>query len=124
MGTFRPGPPTSLPGYHHNTLTRATAKIGGNLTAAEVKERMGTIDGNGGGGQRVRIVRLARPQTYTHGHFNGGGNFGFSIRGGLEYGTGFFVSAVEKDSEADRQGLRVSLRLSAKRSGNLISGSH
>ncbi|XP_062539214.1 uncharacterized protein LOC134207529 [Armigeres subalbatus] len=117
MGTFRPGPPTSL-GYHHNTLTRTT-KIGvsslggsgsgsgasvGGLTMAEVKERMGSIDGSC---QGVRLVRLTRPQSYSHGHFNGGGNFGFSIRGGLEYGTGFFVSALEKDSEADRQGLQV-----------------
>ncbi|XP_062700480.1 PDZ domain-containing protein 7 isoform X2 [Aedes albopictus] len=120
MGTFRTGggPPTSL-GYHHNTLTRTT-KIGisslgigagagggagvGGLTMAEVKERMATIDGSS---QRVRLVRLTRPQSYAHGHFNGGGNFGFSIRGGLEYGTGFFVSAVEKNSEADQQGLRV-----------------
>ncbi|XP_021701470.1 uncharacterized protein LOC5566765 [Aedes aegypti] len=119
MGTFRTGQPTSL-GYHHNTLTRTT-KIGisalgaagagggsgsiGGLTMAEVKERMATIDGSGQ--QRVRMVRLTRPQGYSHGHFNGGGNFGFSIRGGLEYGTGFFVSDVQKDSEADRQGLRV-----------------
>uniref|UniRef100_A0A182VXL0 PDZ domain-containing protein n=1 Tax=Anopheles minimus TaxID=112268 RepID=A0A182VXL0_9DIPT len=58
---------------------------------------------------RVRTVRLVRP----HHGYNlrnlpiTGSNFGFSIRGGLEYGTGFFVSAIERDSEADRQGLKV-----------------
>ncbi|XP_058829890.1 uncharacterized protein LOC131689095 [Topomyia yanbarensis] len=70
---------------------------------------------------RVRLVRLTRPQSFDRHHHRSGvgngvgggggggasGNFGFSIRGGLEYGTGFFVSAVEKDSEADRQGLKV-----------------
>uniref|UniRef100_A0A182M5J6 PDZ domain-containing protein n=1 Tax=Anopheles culicifacies TaxID=139723 RepID=A0A182M5J6_9DIPT len=66
-------------------------------------------DGTDGAGQqgRVRTVRLVRPH---HGHRNlpiTGSNFGFSIRGGLEYGTGFFVSAIERDSEADRQGLKV-----------------
>jgi hypothetical protein len=32
---------------------------------------------------------------------------GFSVRGGREHGTGFFVSHVEPASEAQRQGLRV-----------------
>lgn len=77
-------------------------------SAIAVKDRLvGTMDG-GGGGQRVRTVRLCRPQGFGSHHFQVSGNFGFSIRGGLEYGTGFFVSAIEKDSEADRQGLRVS----------------
>lgn len=35
-------------------------------------------------------------------------SFGFSFRGGKEFGTGFFVSAVEKDSEAQYKGLKVS----------------
>uniref|UniRef100_A0A182JZ22 PDZ domain-containing protein n=1 Tax=Anopheles christyi TaxID=43041 RepID=A0A182JZ22_9DIPT len=58
---------------------------------------------------RVRTVRLVRPHHgYNHRNPpNTGSNFGFSIRGGLEYGTGFFVSAIERDSEADRQGLKV-----------------
>lgn len=33
--------------------------------------------------------------------------FGFSLRGGLEYGAGFYVSDVEPGSEAQRMGLRV-----------------
>lgn len=102
MGTFRP----SAGGYRHHTLLRSASGGGGGgvvvPTTIDVTERIGnTID------QRVRTVRLSRPQTFGH-HFNGtGSNFGFSIRGGLEYGTGFFISAIEKDSEADRQGLRV-----------------
>ncbi|XP_039444290.1 uncharacterized protein LOC120424285 [Culex pipiens pallens] len=97
--------------YHHaprhHTLTRtsgADRMMDGSAIA--VKDRLvGTMDG--GGGQRVRTVRLCRPQGFGSHHFQVSGNFGFSIRGGLEYGTGFFVSAIEKDSEADRQGLRV-----------------
>lgn len=34
--------------------------------------------------------------------------FGFSLRGGSEYRTGFFVSHVEPASEADVQGVQVS----------------
>uniref|UniRef100_A0A182N6D6 PDZ domain-containing protein n=1 Tax=Anopheles dirus TaxID=7168 RepID=A0A182N6D6_9DIPT len=70
----------------------------------------GPVDGTGGGQQaRVRTVRLVRPHHgYNHRNLPASGsNFGFSIRGGLEYGTGFFVSAIERDSEADRQGLKV-----------------
>lgn len=61
---------------------------------------------------RVRTVRLVRPMhgtlpppglTCRHGP-----SLGFSIRGGREHGTGFFVSSVEVGSEAYRQGLKVS----------------
>lgn len=37
----------------------------------------------------------------------GGSLFGFSIRGGSEYRTGFFVSHVELGGEADGQGVQV-----------------
>ncbi|KAJ3659498.1 hypothetical protein Zmor_011183 [Zophobas morio] len=40
--------------------------------------------------------------TYRHGP-----SLGFSVRGGREHGTGFFVSHVEQGSEAYRQGLKV-----------------
>ncbi|KFB42176.1 AGAP004018-PA-like protein [Anopheles sinensis] len=63
--------------------------------------------GDGGQQARVRTVRLVRPQSHGHRNPPNGTNFGFSIRGGLEYGTGFFISAIERDSEADRQGLKV-----------------
>ncbi|XP_018327371.1 harmonin isoform X2 [Agrilus planipennis] len=60
---------------------------------------------------RIRTVRLVRPNvvnlpppglTAKHGP-----TLGFSIRGGREFGTGFFVSNVELGSEAQRNGLKV-----------------
>lgn len=71
-----------------------------------------TMSGSVGSVQpRVRTVRLVRPFSGTlpppgitarHGP-----NLGFSIRGGREHGTGFFVSVVEPGTEAHRQGLKV-----------------
>lgn len=49
--------------------------------------------------RNVRLLRRGPPTNF---------GFGFSIRGGREHGTGFFVSAVEVNSEAHQQGLRVS----------------
>lgn len=86
---------------------------------------------------RVRTIRLRRPtaaaanvvpqpqQLQSRNLLIGGGNavnpmelalianqsnslFGFSIRGGSEYRTGFFISHVEPASEADIQGILVS----------------
>ena len=63
----------------------------------------------GSSNPRIRVIRLTRPQYHqTHA---GNPSFGFSLRGGREYGTGFFISRVEKGSEADVQGLRVFLNL-------------
>ncbi|XP_044748289.1 harmonin isoform X2 [Coccinella septempunctata] len=60
---------------------------------------------------RVRTIRLVRPShgtlpppSFTCRH---GPSLGFSLRGGREHGTGFFVSYVEPASEAHRQGLKV-----------------
>ncbi|XP_042892791.1 nucleolar protein dao-5-like isoform X8 [Penaeus japonicus] len=50
------------------------------------------------GGGRVRFVRLIRRP---------GESYGFSLRGGREHGTGFFISHVEIGSEAYMQGLRA-----------------
>ncbi|XP_069994416.1 harmonin isoform X11 [Penaeus vannamei] len=50
------------------------------------------------GGGRVRFVRLIRRP---------GESYGFSLRGGREHGTGFFISHVEVGSEAYMQGLRA-----------------
>ncbi|XP_049807844.1 serine-rich adhesin for platelets-like isoform X1 [Schistocerca nitens] len=44
----------------------------------------------------VRLRRRGQPPS-----------FGFWLRGGREHGTGFFVSAVEPRSDAQRRGLRV-----------------
>lgn len=61
---------------------------------------------------RVRTIRMIRPNhgtlpppglTCRHGP-----SLGFSVRGGREHGTGFFISHVESGSEAHRQGLMVS----------------
>lgn len=72
-----------------------------------------TLSGSMGSGRppRVRTVRMVRPNhgtlpppglTCRHGP-----SLGFSVRGGREHGTGFFVSYVEPASEAQRQGLKV-----------------
>jgi hypothetical protein len=66
-----------------------------------------TCDSGGGSSDqsRMRTIRLHRRLTGSH---PGPPNFGFSVRGGREHGTGFFVSAVEQGSEAHCQGLKVS----------------
>ncbi|XP_014355937.2 uncharacterized protein LOC106708867 [Papilio machaon] len=50
--------------------------------------------------RRVRVVRLLRPRRAAPA-------FGFALRGGREYATGFFVSKVDINSEAHLQGLKV-----------------
>ncbi|PSN45337.1 hypothetical protein C0J52_18709 [Blattella germanica] len=57
-----------------------------------------------GGGSRLRTIRLHRRLSN---HNLGRPTFGFSVRGGREHGTGFFVSAVEPGSEAHSQNLRI-----------------
>lgn len=51
--------------------------------------------------RRIRVVRLLRPRRSAPA-------FGFSLRGGREYATGFFISKVDFNSEAHLQGLKVS----------------
>ena len=59
---------------------------------------------------RIRIVRLLRPHTRRILVTPGGiASYGFSVRGGKEFSTGFFVSSVDRNSEAEQKGLRVSL---------------
>lgn len=67
--------------------------------------------GGCGAVSRIRTIKMARPHT-GNGHTNLIGHpsfasFGFSLRGGREFGTGFFVSNVIKGSEADLKGLQV-----------------
>ncbi|CAL4086976.1 unnamed protein product, partial [Meganyctiphanes norvegica] len=50
------------------------------------------------GGGSIRFVRLLRRRGET---------YGFSLRGGKEHGTGFFISHVEPGSEAYHNGLRA-----------------
>ncbi|KAJ8724986.1 hypothetical protein PYW07_015944 [Mythimna separata] len=52
------------------------------------------------GDRRVRAVRLVRPRRSAPA-------FGFALRGGREYATGFFISKVDFNSEAHVQGLKV-----------------
>lgn len=76
--------------------------------------------------RRLRTVRLTRPcvsgsarrvalQLSTSSGTAAGGfgvgvqatTFGFAVRGGREFGIGFFVSRVDRGGEADLRGLRV-----------------
>lgn len=58
---------------------------------------------------RLRVVRLLRPHTRRILVTPGGiTSYGFSVRGGKEFSTGFFVSSVDRNSEAEQKGLRVS----------------
>ncbi|XP_018570293.1 harmonin isoform X3 [Anoplophora glabripennis] len=71
-----------------------------------------TLSGScGSRNNRIRTVRLVRPSNGPLPPPNlscrHGPSLGFSIRGGREHGTGFFVSFVEPGTEANNQGLRV-----------------
>lgn len=82
----------------------ATSTTFSDMIPSSVKISNGSSPGNTNNkNTRIRIVRLNRNRT------NITRNFGFSLRGGKEFGTGFFVSHVEKGSEADLRGLRVSI---------------
>jgi harmonin len=69
------------------------------------------IPSSRGSNSRIRILRLVRATPELNApllidpleHVT----LGFSVRGGREFGTGFFVSHVEKGSEADLKGVRV-----------------
>ncbi|KAF5280494.1 hypothetical protein FQA39_LY18039 [Lamprigera yunnana] len=71
-----------------------------------------TMSGSVGSVQpSIRTVRLVRPNTGTLPPPNitarHGPSLGFSLRGGREHGTGFYVSVIEPGSEAHRQGLKI-----------------
>ncbi|XP_011187883.2 putative uncharacterized protein DDB_G0282129 isoform X1 [Zeugodacus cucurbitae] len=57
---------------------------------------------------RLRILRLVRPHArrilVTP---DTSPSFGFTVRGGKEFGTGFFISSVERNSEAELKGMRI-----------------
>ncbi|XP_076053857.1 uncharacterized protein LOC143032754 isoform X7 [Oratosquilla oratoria] len=76
--------------HHHYSVSR-TPSVAPSSTAS--------TGGGGSGGSSIRYVRLVRR--------HGGESYGFSLRGGREHGTGFFVSHVEPGSEAHAQGLRA-----------------
>ncbi|KAL7030819.1 hypothetical protein ACKWTF_006798 [Chironomus riparius] len=61
--------------------------------------------------KRLRTIKLNRPHTgKNHANLTIGhplmSSFGFTLRGGREFGTGFFISNVMKGSEADIKGLK------------------
>nr|NP_572290.2 uncharacterized protein Dmel_CG5921, isoform C [Drosophila melanogaster]AAN09159.2 uncharacterized protein Dmel_CG5921, isoform C [Drosophila melanogaster] len=58
---------------------------------------------------RLRVLRLVRPhqRRLLVGGPERGSTYGFTVRGGREHGTGFFVSHVEHGGEAHLKGLRI-----------------
>uniref|UniRef100_A0A1A9WAY3 PDZ domain-containing protein n=1 Tax=Glossina brevipalpis TaxID=37001 RepID=A0A1A9WAY3_9MUSC len=57
---------------------------------------------------RIRMVRLIRPHMRRILVVPGTTpTFGFTVRGGKEFGTGFFVSSVDRNSEAEQKGLKI-----------------
>uniref|UniRef100_A0A1B0AC32 PDZ domain-containing protein n=1 Tax=Glossina pallidipes TaxID=7398 RepID=A0A1B0AC32_GLOPL len=57
---------------------------------------------------RIRTVRLIRPHMRRILVVPGTTpTFGFTVRGGKEFGTGFFVSSVDRNSEAEQKGLKI-----------------
>lgn len=59
--------------------------------------------GSGGGG-RMAVIGVTRTIRLRR---RGDSGFGFSLRGGREYGAGFYVSDVQPGGEAHKNGLRV-----------------
>ncbi|XP_068167055.1 whirlin-like [Antennarius striatus] len=82
---------------HDQTLT-AVSTDDFSAAAAELSAGVGQqfLDGHFG---EVRQVTLKRTRSHE--------GLGFSIRGGSEHGVGIYVSLVEPDSSAEREGLRV-----------------
>ncbi|XP_075972856.1 uncharacterized protein LOC142974422 isoform X2 [Anticarsia gemmatalis] len=69
-------------------------------TASTTTSGSGRAAGAAAGDRRVRVVRLVRPRRAAPA-------YGFALRGGREYATGFFISKVDFNSEAHHQGLKV-----------------
>ncbi|CRL07771.1 CLUMA_CG020725, isoform A [Clunio marinus] len=69
------------------------------------------LNSHHGAMSKIRTLRLVRPHTGNRNNLTLGhppfSSYGFSLRGGREFGTGFFVSSVVKGSEADLKGLQV-----------------
>lgn len=95
---MREGGLVGLEGHIDPPLTMSHSSC---ATAAAVGGGPGSAIASSIGGSRVKVVKLVR----RHGE-----SYGFSLRGGREHGTGFFISHVEQGSEAFHQGLRVSTR--------------
>lgn len=71
-----------------------------------------TLSGScGSRNNRIRTIRLIKRTNNLSLGGRHAPSLGFSIRGGHEHGTGFFVSHVENGSEAHTQGLKVSIQM-------------
>lgn len=71
--------------HHHGGETRSTREGSVNFEPLRTNKV-----------ERICIGQQARPDD----------GFGFSIRGGSEYGLGIYVSSIDDNGAADRQGLR------------------
>lgn len=100
-------------GDYGSTSGRFTASTGSTTTATSDSNPSG-----GGAGAGVRRVRLARPPAGASAPC-APPTFGFSVRGGREHSTGFFVSHVEPASEAYNQGLKVNT-INSKKSSEVM----
>lgn len=86
-------------------MTDCSSTHGSSTSSSDMNSHHRTIS-------KIRTIRLLRPHssgnrgnlTLGHSPFS---SFGFSLRGGREFGTGFFISSVVKGSEADLKGLQV-----------------
>lgn len=65
--------------------------------------------GNMNGARRSRTIRLIRPCKNGTSRRVGvqPSVFGFAVRGGREFGIGFYVSRIDQGGEADVRGLKV-----------------
>lgn len=94
--TLLPLSPVVVSQTHYAASTTASTSDSGGETSVSGRSSTSTRPGPG-----MRTVSMARrPGRHQN-------TLGFSLRGGREHGTGFFVSAVEKGSEAYHQGLMV-----------------
>lgn len=75
------------------------------LSHSATSETAGNINGT----RRSRTIRLSRPcQSGTSRRAGAQPTvFGFAVRGGREFGIGFFVSRIDRGGEADLRGLKV-----------------
>ncbi|XP_064111094.1 serine/arginine repetitive matrix protein 2-like isoform X2 [Macrobrachium nipponense] len=89
-------PPSGLLRHHHYPHQQARSVVSQMPSVSSSSGASGASSSVGG--CRVRFVRLVRKRNES---------YGFSLRGGLEHGTGFFISHVEPASEAFMQGLRA-----------------
>lgn len=95
--------------FHHRlqvglSMTDCSSIHGSTTSSSDLNSHHGAMS-------KIRTVRLTRPHTGNRNNLTLGhppfSSYGFSLRGGREFGTGFFVSNVVKGSEADLRGLQI-----------------